>query len=274
MNQKRFLCIGAHPDDMEIRCGGTAVQLAQAGHIVKFVSLCNGNCGHFDMGISPEALAKRRYAETQNSKAISGIAEYDVWIDSNDCELEPTLENRRRVIRMIREFNPDVVLGHRLCDYHADHRAAAQLVQDAAYLSQVPRFCPETPLQKVAPVFGCVWDAFTDPRPFREDALIPIDSVMETKCRMLDCHVSQMYEWLAWEMQEVFDHTKWSWEQKKEFLLRNWGERYARAADRGREKLIQRYGEEGKNIRYAEAFELSEYGRRISVDEFQALLEP
>ena len=218
MPPKRILCIGAHPDDMEIRCGGTAVQLAAAGHVVKFVSLCNGNCGHYDKTISPEALAERRYAETQASKAISGVAEYEIWSDSSDCELEPTVENRRRVVRMIRQFDPDVVLSHRLCDYHADHRAAAQLVQDAAYLSQVPRFCPDTPIQKTAPVFGFFWDAFTDPRPFRFDAMIPVDSVMELKCRMLDCHVYQVYEWLAWERKEIFDHTKWTRAQKKAFL--------------------------------------------------------
>lgn len=274
MPSKRILCIGAHPDDMEIRCGGTAVQLAAAGHVVKFVSLCNGNCGHYDKTISPEALAERRYAETQASKAISGVAEYEIWSDSSDCELEPTVENRRRVVRMIRQFDPDVVLSHRLCDYHADHRAAAQLVQDAAYLSQVPRFCPDTPIQKTAPVFGCFWDAFTDPRPFRCDAMIPVDSVMELKCRMLDCHVSQVYEWLAWERKEIFDHTKWTWEQKKAFLLKHWGSRYIKAADMGRDRLIQLYGEAGRNVQYAEAFELSEYGRKISVDEFQAMLQP
>jgi len=274
MNPRRFLFIGAHPDDMDIRCGGTAIQLARAGHIVKFVALCNGNCGHYDMEVAPDELANRRYAETQASMAISGIAEYQVFLENDDCELEANLENRKKVIRMIREFNPDVILGHRLCDYHADHRAAAQLVQDAAYLSQVPRFCPDTPIQKVAPVFGCVWDAFTDPRPFRCDALIPIDSVMEQKCRMLDCHVSQVYEWLAWERKEIFDHTKWTWEQKREFLLRNWGERCVRMANQGRERLVQVYGEAGKNVQYAEAFELSEYGRKISIDDFQALMQP
>lgn len=190
MKQKRILCIGAHPDDADIQCGGTAILLAKAGHIVKFVSLCNGNCGHYDLSLAPEAPASRRYAETQASRALSGISEYQVWQDSNDCELEATLSNRRKEIRLIRQFNPDIVLSHRLCDYHADHRATAQLVQDAAYLSQVPRYCPETPFQETAPGFGCLWDSFTAPRPVHCDALIPVDSVMEEKCRMLDCHVS------------------------------------------------------------------------------------
>ena len=79
-----------------------------------------------------------------------GLAEYEIWRDSNDCELEPTVENRKKVIRIIRDFKPDLVLGHRLRDYHADHRAAAQLVQEAAYLTPVPKFCPDSPI----PVFA------------------------------------------------------------------------------------------------------------------------
>ena len=70
---KRFLIIGAHPDDADIRFGGSAIKLARAGHVVKFVSMCNGDCGHFSM--TREALSERRYWETQASKKVSGIAE-------------------------------------------------------------------------------------------------------------------------------------------------------------------------------------------------------
>ncbi len=270
---KRFLMIGAHPDDADIRFGGTALKLTRAGHVVKFVSMCNGDCGHFDMAISHEALAERRYRETQASRAISGICEYQVFMENHDCEIEPTLENRRKVIRLIREFKPDVVLTHRLCDYHADHRATAQLVLDAAYLTQVPKFCPETPIPALNPVFAYTWDDFTDPRPFRTDALVPIDDVLEDKCRMMDCHASQFYEWLAWEKNITFDHEHASWEEKRRILLISL-ERFIRAADRGREQLVKLFGESGKAIRYAEAFEYCPYGRKVSMDEFQALMLP
>ena len=215
---RRYLMIGAHPDDPDIRFGGTAIRLIKAGHVVKFVSLTNGCCGH--QTLSGKELADRRYAETQAAKAVIGLSEYEVWRESNDCELEPTVENRKRLIRLIRDFRPDVVLSHRLCDYHADHRAAAQLVQDAAYLTQVPMFCPDAPVPKVNPVFGCVFDAFTDPRPFRPDAAMICDDVMDEKCRMLDCHVSQVYEWLAYEHTvKPMDPGKMSCEEKKAYRL-------------------------------------------------------
>ena len=242
--------------------------LTRAGHVVKFVSMCNGNCGHYEM--SGDELAARRYAETQASKEVSGIAEYQVVMENNDCEITADLENRKRVVRIIREFKPDVVLSHRLCDYHADHRAVAQLVQDATYLVMVPKFCPETPIPEVGPVYGYVWDGFVDPRPFRTDAIIAIDSVMDEKCRMLDCHVSQVYEWLAWEKQENLELDKMSWEDKKAYLIKNWGNRYRQVANENRDKLIELYGEAGKSIEFAEGFEFSPYGGRagITVENF------
>ena len=269
---KRFLMIGAHPDDADIRFGGPAVKLVKAGHTVKFVSMCNGDCGHYSM--SGKALADRRYAETQASKAISGIFEYQVMSDIHDCEITADVATRKRVIRIIREFAPDVVLSHRLCDYHADHRATAQLVQDAAYLTQVPAYCPESLIPEVNPVFGCVWDAFTDPRPIRPDAAVDIDDVLEQKCRMLDCHVSQVYEFLHWEnTKTVLDPAKMSWEEKKAHLIQGWCERFKKAADENRQALIEQFGEEkGSSIRFAEFFELSPYGRKISVEEFRNLM--
>ena len=270
---KRFLIIGAHPDDADIRFGGSAIKLVRAGHVVKFVSMCNGDCGHF--GMTREALRDRRYLETQASKAVSGIAEYQVFKEHHDCELEASVENRMKVIRLIRNFDPDVVLSHRLCDYHADHRATAQLVQDAAYLTQVPMFCPDAPVPKVNPVFGCVFDAFTDPRPFRPDAAMICDDVMEEKCRMLDCHVSQVYEWLSYERTgEPMEPEKMSGEEKKAYLVANWGKRYEDAANAARQVLTATWGEAGEKARFAETFELSPYGRKVSVEEFRDLMRP
>jgi len=124
------------------------------------------------------------------------------------------------------------------------------------------------------PVFGCVWDMFTDPRSFRSDAAIAIDDVIDEKCRLMDCQVSQFYEWLAWERKIQIDPRTMSWEKKRDYLMTNWGCRYEQAANGARQTLIETYGEAGKNIRYAECFELSPYGRKITVSEFRELLNP
>ncbi|HQL09052.1 MAG TPA: PIG-L family deacetylase, partial [Lentisphaeria bacterium] len=114
---RRFLFFGAHPDDADLLFGGTAIKLARAGHAVKFVSACNGDCGHQSMS-SPD-LAKRRYLEAQASAKIAGLVEYEV-LPIPDCRLECNLANRETFIRIIRRFQPDVVISHRSCDYHAD----------------------------------------------------------------------------------------------------------------------------------------------------------
>src|SRR5258708_31385170 len=109
-NKIRVIAFGAHPDDCDIRSAGTAALFAQMGHLVKFVSVTNGDAGHQDMAGGP--LAKRRYAEAQESARRSGIAEYQV-LDNHDGELLPTLEVRRQVIRAIREWKADIVLTPR-----------------------------------------------------------------------------------------------------------------------------------------------------------------
>lgn len=264
---RRYLFIGAHPDDPDIRFGATAVKLVRAGHIVKFVSLCRGDCGHFAM--TPDALAERRWHEAQEAKKRSGICEYEI-LSNHDCELEPSLAVRRQLIGIIRRFDPDVILSHRLCDYHPDHRAAAQLVMDCAYVSQVPMFCPEFQIQKQPPIFAFVYDDFTDPRPVRPDAAVPFDDVAEDKCRLLDCHVSQVYEWLPWDTgMKDFDASRMTWDEKFRYLHERWGKRFIRAADLARETLIEMYGETGRNARHAEVFEYSPYGRKITVEEFR-----
>ena len=110
----------------------------------------------------PEALAIRRYQEAQRSKAILGVEEYRV-LNHHDCELEVTLEMRKEVTRMIREFSPHLVFTHRIYDYHADHRATGTLVMDSAYLLGVPLWCPETPIPTVKPAIYFLRDTFIQP---------------------------------------------------------------------------------------------------------------
>ncbi len=269
MNRKKFLVFGAHPDDCDLLFGGTAVKLARAGHLVKFVSACNGDCGHQSM--DRKALAERRYAETQASAKIAGLAEYQV-LNHHDCEIENTLAAREEVIRIIRNFQPDVVLSHRNCDYHADHRAIAQLIMDAAYLVKVPLYCADTPIPAKNPVFAYLYDRFRDPRPIRADAAVEIDSVLETKLRMMDCHASQFYEWLPWDKGfRDFDASGMSWEQKKTWLYEKWACRFEAAADLARHTLCEIYGDAGKTVKCAEIFEFSEYGEPVSEEEFRNL---
>ncbi len=261
----RFIAFGAHPDDCDIRFGGTAVKLAKAGHLVKFVSVTNGDAGHHEMGGG--ILAQRRYREAQESARRLGIAEYEVF-DNHDGELLPTLEVRKQIIRAIREWKADVVLAPRPNDYHPDHRYTGVLVQDAAYMVVVPNIVSDTPALRKNPVFMYYMDRFRKPAPFRPDIVVAIDDVWETKVDALDAHVSQFYEWLPW-VAGVLDQVPKDSAARRKWLAER---RKPRMTEAIRKALERRYGaERAKQVQYYEAFELCEYGRQPDWEELDKI---
>ncbi len=167
----RIICFGAHPDDCEIRAGGAAILWSDAGHHVKFVSATNGDIGHWAMAGGP--LAQRRNAEVQEAAKILGTT--TEVLDIHDGEIMPTLENRRTFTRLMRQWNADIVIGHRPNDYHPDHRYTGVLMQDSAYMVAVPFFCPDVPPLRKNPVFLYSFDRFQRPNPFRPDVVVSIE---------------------------------------------------------------------------------------------------
>jgi LmbE family N-acetylglucosaminyl deacetylase len=265
----RVMAIGAHPDDCEICAGGTLLAFRIAGATVKMVSFLNGDKGHMTM--QPPELAARRYAETQRVKEILGVSEYQVLMENADTELVPSIEMRKQMTRLIRTFDPHIILTHRTCDYHADHRAVAVLVQDSSYLLGVPLWCPETPIPQNKPVLFYMSDAFKTPAELKPDVVIDIDQQMDTLLEALCSHESQFFEWMRFD-QRITEEVPSSLEGRKAFIAKYWiHDRKTLDAERFRAQLIARYGEHGKHTRFAEAFELSEYGRVPAPEELPAL---
>src|SRR5579872_3325338 len=102
----RIICFGAHPDDCEIQAGGVGAMWAAKGHHVKLVSVTNGDIGHWREAGGP--LARRRKAEAEKADQILGVT--TEVLDIHDGELMPTLENRRTITRLIREWKADIVI--------------------------------------------------------------------------------------------------------------------------------------------------------------------
>ena len=262
----RLLVIGAHPDDPD-KSGGTMARYVALGHTVKFVSLTNGDAGHQSLGGGPLALIRTEEARCAGEAIDS---EY-ITLDNHDGELMPTLEMRRQVITVIREFEPDMVFTPRVDDYHPDHRAAAELVRDAAYMVTVPNVVPKTPHLLKNPIFVNVEDRFTRPSPFDPVLVVDISDVMEKKVDMYHCHTSQMYEWLPYNRGSL-DQVPEGDAARRAWLAKQLKARWRRTADRFRDKLIEIYGEEkGSKVEFAEAFEISEYGSVPSKDELKKL---
>ena len=264
----RIIAFGAHPDDCEIRVGGTAILWAAAGHHVKLVSLTNGDIGHW--GMAGGALAKRRDAEVQAAAKILGTTTQ--VLDIHDGELMPTLENRRTITRLIRGWNADIVLTHRPNDYHPDHRYTGVLVQDSAFMVAVPFFCPDAPPLKRNPVFLFTEDGFQKPAPFRPDVVVSIDSVIEKKVDALVLMESQFIEGGALGSEDRAPKTAEEREARRKRVRDGFRRRAERTAKRYRDKLVELYGEEAaKQVRYAEAFEVCEYGRRPNAKQLREL---
>jgi len=264
----RILCFGAHPDDAEYKCGGTAARWAALGHHVKLVSVTNGDIGHWNM--SGGALAKRRTAESRRAAEELGVT--SEVLDIHDGELMPTLENRKWITRLIREWRADLVISHRPWDYHPDHRYVGILVQDAAFMVTVPYFCPDTPHLKRNPVFMYSSDRFQKPYAFVPDMVVPVDSVFEQKLKAIDQLVSQAYEGGAGGSAERAAQVPEQPQARLAWLRARWSRRQAAEADRFRAVLVRLFGEQrGKAVQFAEAFELCEYGRRPSAAELRTL---
>jgi LmbE family N-acetylglucosaminyl deacetylase len=267
----RIIVFGAHPDDCEIKAGGVAAMWAAQGHHVKFVSTTNGDIGHAEM--AGGELAKRRTAEVKAAAKVLGI-ETDV-LDIHDGELMPTLENRRTFVRLIREWKADIVMGPRPNDYHPDHRYTGVLMQDAAYMVTVRFFCPDVPQLAKNPIFLYLSDGFQKPNPFAPDIVVAIDDVIDQKNNALWLLESQIESlWATGNFEKVVPvpTEPAAREARRKQVAERFAQRNESVANQYRSKLIELYGQDkGKKVRYAEAFELCEYGSRASAETLKKL---
>jgi LmbE family N-acetylglucosaminyl deacetylase len=264
----RIICFGAHPDDCEYQVGGMAAQWAAAGHHVKFVSTTNGDIGHWRMSGGP--LAQRRTAEVQEAARILGI-ETEV-LDIHDGELLPTLENRRKFVRLIRQWKADIVMTHRPNDYHPDHRYTGVLAMDSAYMVSVPFFCPDVPPLKRNPVYFYYRDGFQKPNPFQADIAVPIDDAWEKKVRAMNALVSQFHEGGVSGSPQRDARIPATEEGRLEYTRSRRGPGQRRTADDHRDLLVKFCGaEKGNAVQYAEVLEICEYGRRPNFEELKKL---
>ncbi len=247
-----LVVIGAHPDDCDLDAGGTAIKFAQMGHRVLFISATNGDAGHFNKG--GVVLAKIRKAEAEEAGKRFGVT-YKV-LDNHDGLLMPDLNLRLQLIRLIREWKADVVIGPRPYDYHPDHRNTAIAIQDAAFLVIVPNIAPEIPALEKNPVFLYTEDRFKKPNPFSPDIVVDISDVFDQKIYAVSAHQSQFFEWLPWldgQLSNVpkteSDRLKWLADSRK-----------GNISPGTKSGLSKWYGSKADQVKYAEAFEICEYG--------------
>lgn len=269
---RHVLFIGAHPDDCDFACGGTAALMARRGDRVKFVSVTNGDRGHMapEYAADRSLLAARRMEEGRRAADLFG-GEFEC-LGVHDGEVYVTQELTERMIRLIRGFGPegrgpDLVILNRSNDYHRDHRYTAQLVLDATYMLTVPFMCPDARHLDRMPVFAYWFDRFREGGEFRPDVVVPVDGVMDVKAGLMMAHESQFFEWLPFNFwgtpPPVHD------EAGRLAFAREKSEARARFVAESCREL--KPGSVPTGCRYAEAYQVSEYGRQPTPDEIRDL---
>ena len=269
----RIMVIGAHPDDADIQCGCTAAKLIAKGARVKFVAVCNGNIGHHML--SREETAATRRQETLNAAKVWGLDSYDIY-GYEDAGVPYDIPTREVIARKIQEFEPDIIITHRDCDYHVDHRTVGMQVKDCGYMLGCPHWIKGSKALRRRPLILLMNDFFTVPRTLRPDIVINCDPYIEKWCDALNCQVSQFYEWLAWDMgvedevAAIGDRTK-NTIGRNAYLKKYWAASKEKNAVRFADAWREQYP--GKAVpKMLEAYEISEYGRPPIEEDFELLM--
>ena len=270
---QRVMVIGAHPDDADIQCGCTAAKLIAKGARVKFVAVCNGNIGHHKLSRKETAATRRQ--ETLNAAKVWGLDSYDIY-GYEDAGVPYDIPTREVIARRIQEFEPDIIITHRDCDYHVDHRTVGMHVKDCGYMLGCPHWIEGSKALRRRPLILLMNDFFTVPRTLRPDIVVNCDPYIEKWCDALNCQVSQFYEWLAWdkgvedEVAAIGDRST-NIAGRNAYLKKYWAASKEKNAVRFADAWRAQYP--GKPVpKRLEAYEISEYGRPPIEDDFDLLM--
>ena len=186
----KVLAIICHPDDMELTCGGTLLKYKKQGHDVTVCNVANGNMGHYE--IMPDELRAIRRKEAQKACAVGGFK--SVTCDVPDLTVSSAdMEQVGKLVKIIREEKPDLIITHHPDDYCSDHREVQKLVFKASFDATVPHFMPEMgPSVDLAPLYYADCDGGIN---FIPTEYVDVTDEMDTKAEMMACHESQLV-WL------------------------------------------------------------------------------
>jgi LmbE family N-acetylglucosaminyl deacetylase len=191
--------IFAHPDDIEFGVAGTAAKWARAGGRVIYVVITDGNVGSHEDGMTPEKLAEIRRAEQTAAAEVVGAE--CVFLGYHDGFLQPTLELRKELVRLIRQYRPEAVVCLDPTNFfpaenyinHPDHRAAGQAALDAVFpAAEMAMLYPDLAAEGlVGHKVDYVFITFSE----RTNYYVDITETIDLKIEALNKHVSQLGDW-------------------------------------------------------------------------------
>lgn len=199
----KVLAISCHPDDMEISCAGTLLKCKKRGDEVTVCHVANGNMGH--VVIEPDELRVMRINEAKESSKIAGFNVTtcdvgDLMIDSTDRE------QHDKLVKIIREVNPDFIITHAPDDYMPDHVEVSKLAFGASFSASVPHYRPDLgEATGVAPIFYMENAGMVNCEP---DIYVDVTEEIDKKLEMLACHKSQIVWLMEHDNMDILEKTR------------------------------------------------------------------
>jgi LmbE family N-acetylglucosaminyl deacetylase len=194
----RLLAAMAHPDDAEILIGGTLFHLKALGWELGILTMTSGDCGSATH--TREEISRIRYAEAKAAAEYLGA-----WYECAglmDVEIFANAENQRRVVELMRRFNPDVVITHSPVDYMVDHEETSRLVRGACFALSMPLYQTRqiAPAEPIAVTPALYYADPVEGINLAGERLLPqfyvdVSETIERKKEMLSRHASQR-DWL------------------------------------------------------------------------------
>jgi LmbE family N-acetylglucosaminyl deacetylase len=186
----RVLAVGAHPDDLEIICGGTLARFSREGHDVVMCHATSGDRGSFVT--TSEETAAIRDGEARRAAEICGAEHATLGLHDGEVNAADPAQ-RTLVIDLVRDTRPDLILTHHPQDYMSDHNEIARLVFDCSFHATLPLYETSRPHhEKVTPIY--YMDTVMG-LGFQPTEYVDVSEVIETKVAMLEAHQSQLV-WL------------------------------------------------------------------------------
>ena len=196
----RAMFIYAHPDDIEFSVAGTAARWAAAGSQIVYVVITDGNAGSHEEGMTAERLAQIRRAEQEAAARCVGV-ETCIFLGYDDGLLQPSLELRKELVRLIRTYKPNAVVCGDPTVYfpnntrinHPDHRAAATAAIDAVFpAAEMPLLYPDFAAEGLA---GHKVNYVFVSNPREANFFVDISETIDIKLEALRQHRSQLEDW-------------------------------------------------------------------------------
>jgi LmbE family N-acetylglucosaminyl deacetylase len=186
----RVLAVGAHPDDLEILCGGTLARYVAEGHEVTMCHATKGDRGSFVH--TSEEIARIRDAEARRAAELAGAEHATLGLSDGDVYASDPGQ-RRLVVDLVRDTRPDLIITHSPGDYMADHNEVSKLVFDASFMATLPLLETGRPHHDtVTPIY---YMETVSGLGFSPTEFVDVSGVIETKVAMLEAHESQL-TWL------------------------------------------------------------------------------